>query len=63
MSHDVTSYDLASPDLLTDAGIPDPRNDTIGWRLVARTVPASARRSSSGAPPVTWHSLEDLYTE
>ena len=36
---------------------PNPRNDTIGRRLFARTVPASARKDSTHR----WYSLEDLY--
>ena len=36
---------------------PNPRNDTLGRRLFARTVPASARRDTTHR----WYSLEDLY--
>ncbi len=42
---------------------PNPRGDTVGRRIFARTVPAAARTSGAGtaAAPVSWHSLEDLY--
>lgn len=38
-------------------GFPNPRNDTIGRRLFARTVPAAARRDTT----CRWYSLDDLY--
>ena len=38
-------------------GFPNPRNDTIGRRLFARTVPAAARRDRA----YRWYSLDDLY--
>jgi AAA+ ATPase superfamily predicted ATPase len=42
---------------------PNPQNATLGRRVFARTVPASARQRARHDAPVTWHSLEDLYAD